>query len=226
MMQTGRNRQHPYTVTLARRRRLTENTFELHFSRPPAFEFKPGQKITLAKASIQRDYTLIGTNEDRALSICVRHVSKGQLTPILNRAAVGDRFQITAPFGFFLYQTTGRRAVFVATGTGIAPFVAFVRNGVRDFLLLHGVRSAEQLYYREILSASAQNYLPCISGTTPSCAQSLPACAGRVTDYLENGLAHGVYDFYLCGRGDMIRDATRIIDTQFPDSRIFAETFF
>ena len=225
-MQTTTDRQQAYTVALVRRRRLAEKTFELHFQRPPGFDFTPGQKITLTKASLQRDYTLISAPGDRTLSVCVRRVSRGQFTSILDRAAVGDHFQITAPFGFFSYQSAGRRAVLIATGTGIAPFLAYVRSGVRGFHLLHGVRSAAHLYYRNLLSESAAAYVPCISGPPVSGGQSYSAHRGRVTDYLENNFARGIYDFYLCGRGDMVRDATRIIDQQFSDSRVFTETFY
>jgi hypothetical protein len=39
-------------------------------------------------------------------------------------------------------------------------------------------------------------------------------------------LAPGRYDFYLCGRQDMIRDAIHIVDDRFGDSRIFTEAFY
>jgi len=225
-MGTGRNRQQCYRVSLDHRRSLTSGTFELHFARPAGFEFRPGQKITLFGDTAVRDYTLVGAPEDRTLSICVRHVPGGRLSPALARAEAGDRFQISAPFGFFLYQSTGRRAVFAATGTGIAPFVAFVRSGVRGFCLLHGVRTQRQLYYRDILSQSAEQYSPCIPGSGAHDGRPPDAYSGRVTGFLENCLSRGTYDFYLCGRREMVRDATRIIDRRFPDSRVFTETFF
>jgi benzoate/toluate 1,2-dioxygenase reductase subunit len=225
-MHTAHNRELPYSVALTRRRRLTSETFELHFTRPPGFAFKPGQKITLIKENIRRDYSLISSPQARELTICVRHVSSGQLTPILDQAEVGDRFQITPPFGFFLYNSTDQRCVFVATGTGIAPFVAFARSGVRGFCLLHGVRAIEQLYYRDVLRQLVESYLPCISDVVKTSDSDFPAFSGRVTDYLEKTLPPGRYDFYLCGRSDMIRDATRIIDRRFSDSRVFTETFY
>jgi ferredoxin-NADP reductase len=48
----------------------------------------------------------------------------------------------------------------------------------------------------------------------------------RVTDFLEQKLSPGSYDFYLCGRGEMVRDATHIIDRRFPGARVFSELFF
>ena len=65
---------------------------------------------------------------------------------------------MSGPRGHFLYQSRERRAVCVATGTGIAPFVAMLRAGLgRDALLLHGVREATELYYAELIAAAARN---------------------------------------------------------------------
>jgi ferredoxin-NADP reductase len=47
-----------------------------------------------------------------------------------------------------------------------------------------------------------------------------------VTHYLQNKLPAGQYDFYLCGRGEMVRDAVAVIDRRFEAGRVFAETFF
>jgi len=50
--------------------------------------------------------------------------------------------------------------------------------------------------------------------------------AGRVTDYLETELPPLPYDFYLCGRSDMIRDATLLVDERFSDSYVYTEIFY
>ena len=39
-------------------------------------------------------------------------------------------------------------------------------------------------------------------------------------------LTVGAYDFCLCGRTEMIRDITRIVDDRVSDSRLFSEAFF
>lgn len=223
---TVRDGHHFQSVTLIQKRSLAPGTLELHFSRPAGFEFKPGQKITLMHKDLRRDYSLVNTPRESHLSICVRLVPGGKLTPILDRAECGDNFLASPPFGFFIFQSANRQAVFVATGTGVAPFAAYVRSGVRGFCLLHGVSSARHLYYADELRTSAAVYTPCITGTRSSASGAGGAHVGRVTDYLEHRLPPEAYDFYLCGRGDMIRDATRIIDRKFSDSRVFSEIFY
>jgi benzoate/toluate 1,2-dioxygenase reductase subunit len=115
----------------------------------------------------------------------------------------------------------------VATGTGIAPFAAMARAGVRGFLLLHGVREPEELYYEALFRGAAARVVPCLtghgSGGPPRHEQAFP---GRVTAYIEAHLPRRPYDFYLCGREEMIRDVTFLVDEGFPGSRVYSEIFF
>ncbi|RJQ65633.1 MAG: hypothetical protein C4519_27505 [Desulfobacteraceae bacterium] len=214
-----------YTTHITGRRWLSSDTFELRFSRPHGFTFLPGQKIGFAGQAPDREYTLLGPSKDSELSICVRLVSQGLFSPRLAGATIGATFQITAATGFFTFKPSPRRAVLIATGTGIAPFVAFARAGVRDFDLLHGVRSDGELYYRSELAPAARRYIPCISG--PFKPERVPeAFAGRVDACLDNRFEPGAYDFYLCGRADMIRDVMRLVDQRFEGSFVFSEAFF
>jgi ferredoxin-NADP reductase len=200
---------------------LNENVFEVGFERPEGFSFIPGQKIQLKIQGIERDYTLINHPDDQELSICVRHVSHGRFTPLLAQVSVGEVVDLSGPTGFFTYQTMNRDAVFVATGTGIAPFLAYIRAGAHDFYFLHGVRDETALLYREEVEQAAKKYIPCLSVSGSDQKQK-----GRVTEYLEKCLQEAKYDFYLCGNSGMLRDAMRIIDRGYSDSRVFMATFF
>ena len=92
-------------------------------------------------------------------------------------------------------------------------------------LLLHGVGTPDRLIYRDILQSALGDYVPCISRPSEKMDRPDNAFPGRVTHYLEQQLKPGTYDFYLCGRGAMIRDVTALIDEQFGDSRLFIETY-
>jgi ferredoxin-NADP reductase len=217
-----------YSVRLIGKHQLSRDTVELRFQRPAGCEVTAGQKIRFFYNRITRDYTLVSGPDQEELAICVRRVNHGRFSPYLTEAAVGTVFQISAPFGYFTYQPTSRPSVLIATGTGIAPFVAFVRSGVSGFHLLQGARFREDLYYRSELEAAAGSYVACLSGETDQ-SPAEPGDGffpGHVTTYLEDHLAAGNYDFYLCGRGDMLEKATHIIDRRFPEPIVFTEQFY
>jgi NAD(P)H-flavin reductase len=91
--------------------------------------------------------------------------------------------------------------------------------------MLHGVRHADDLYYRALLESSAAQFVPCLTGPAPSALPS-DTYKGRVTAYLRTRLITGEYDFYLAGRREMIADAMAIVDDRFPTSRVYTEIFF
>jgi ferredoxin-NADP reductase len=208
---------------LVARRRLTAETFELNIERPPDFDFRPGQRIALACRGAYRDYTLVSTPDAAELVVLVRLIPGGRTTPLLDRIPIGTALDFNGPQGRFVFRPGRRPAVMVATGTGIAPFAAMIRAGVRPARLLHGVRTPDELYYRRELLAAAERYIPCLSGDA-----ALPpgACRGYVTRVLADGLDLPGCDFYLAGRMAMIHDALAIIDDHYPTSRVYSEAFF
>lgn len=215
-----------YSAKMLKRGRLSKKAFEVELARPPRFEFFPGQRIRIVDQELERDYSLISIPGDSTLAFCVRHVQTGGMASRLAGVETGTKIRFTGPHGYFSFRPSRRPAVLVATGTGIAPFVSIARSGVSGFTLLHGVRSAGELYYAHVFRRAAKNYVPCLTGSESAPETALPAFRGRVTRYLEEYLAPGVYDFYLCGRSEMIRDVTILVDERFAGSRIYSEAFF
>ena len=215
-----------FMLSVKKRRWLSATTFELTFARPTDLDYLPGQRIRLSYRSIERDYSLLSSPADPEITICVQRVTGGGLSPLLADLAPGQTVSARGPFGYFLWHPAARPAVCVATGTGIAPFVAFVRSGARPHLLLHGARSFAELHYRETLATAAGTYMPCLSGPERADDEKTEIFKGYVTAYLSRHLPSGSYDFYLCGRGDMIREATLLADRRFPGSHVFTEIFY
>lgn len=212
-----------YRTIIRHRRWLTDHTFEMELARPDGFDFIPGQRIHLKFGEIGRDYSLVSSHRDPYLRLCIRHIHRGELTPKLLEIPIGESLQFFGPNGYFLFRASGKHPVFVATGTGIAPFVSMGLAGCRGFTLLHGIRNPEERYYADVFQTAAEMYRPCITGSDPGGSKSF---SGRVTEYVAEALPVGEYDFYLCGRTEMIRDMTHIVDRRFPESRIFIELFF
>ena len=212
-----------YASELIERRWLSNKSFELTLKKPNAFEFISGQWIRLIHDAIERDYTLVSAPTDPNLALCIRNIDAGRLSPGLNHAPVGTPFTFSGPHGYFTFKPSNRPAGFVATGTGVAPFVSMARSGVKGFTLLHGVRSAAENYYASVLKSAARQYILCLSETHQSTDNFFQ---GRVTDFLYQNLAPGLYDFYLCGRREMIRDVINCVDEKFPESLVFTEIFY
>ena len=213
-----------HTSRILHRRWLTKDTFTLTLERPPAFHFQAGQRIRLLTAGKNRDYSLIPGDSHDQLILLIRSLANGVVSPHLSRCPLGTALDFTGPSGHFIDRPSSRPAIWIATGTGIAPFVAMCRTGIQGFVLLHGVRHDDELYFRDLMEPAALSYVPCLSGG-PS---SLPSHGfpGRVTDYLRNQFPQGEYDFYLAGRREMIAEIMDIVDHRFPSSRLYSEIFF
>jgi ferredoxin-NADP reductase len=215
-----------HSCELLHRRWLSKKAFEIELSRPPGFEFSAGQTIRMTYQGHERHYSLISAVDDQTLAICVRYIPGGMFTPVLAESEPGARFRFTGPHGYFVFRPSPRPAVFAATGTGIAPFVAMARSGLRGFTLLHGVRTSNELYYQHVFDGIADRYLVCLSGEAAPESPAQGAFAGKLTRFIKNHLARRAYDFYLCGRQEMVRDVTLLADERFAGSHIFTEVFF
>lgn len=214
------------TVELLQRRWLSKNAFEIELTRPPALVFKPGQTICFVHESMQRYYSLLSTPDDPTLVLCIYYVPQGNFSPVLVDAEIGTHFRVTGPHGYFTFNSSGRAPVFVATGTGIAPFVSMGRSGVTDFIMLHEVEFAEDLYYQELFRKIASNYVPCLL-KPPAADPSPPGTFhSNAAAFLRKNLAPASYDFYLCGEREMIRGVTLLVDERFPGSRVYTEVFY
>lgn len=215
-----------YKTRLLSRRWITEQAFELSFTRPNLFEFASGQRVRFVQNELERDYSPVSSPKEETIDFLVKSVKGGLFSSVLALAREGDSFRFTGPHGYFRFCPSERLPVFVATGTGIAPFVSMARAGVTDFALLHGVRRSLDLYYESLFRKTAALYVPCLSALKDPREGVPGAFAGRVTGYLEERLTPGAYDFYLCGRGEMIRDVILLVDQKFPDSLVYTETFY
>ena len=212
-----------YPSKLIERRWISKKAFEIRIEKPPLFTYKPGQRICLSYNTVERDYSMVSHPGNEDLLLCIRKVEGGRLSPQLSSASLNTRLSFSGPHGYFTFQPSNRPAVFMATGTGIAPFCSMVGSGVTDITLLHGVTLVEDLYYADFLRSAVKIYVPCLSKPDGSSKEYF---YGRVTDYLQTHLAPGQYDFYLCGRSEMIRGATLLIDERFPGSFIYTEQYY
>jgi NAD(P)H-flavin reductase len=139
--------------------------------------------------------------------------------------------EVQEPLGYFTLRHPERPAVFVATGTGIAPFRSILLSalpGAAPVTLLFGARHPHGLLYRQELEALAQRhphfrFLPTV--TRPG--EAWQGRVGRVQAHLDAALAdHAEPDVYICGLKEMV-DETRALLKQkgFDRKRIIYEKY-
>lgn len=188
------------------------------------FAFEPGQYATLglvgpAGKLVQRPMSISSASDDLSeYEFFIRLVDIGAFTPLLWERRVGDPINIKGPKGRFLLRDDGRTCLFIASGTGLAPFMSMLetlrgRGQAREVVLLHGVSYDHDLAWREQLAGlEAGGEFPLRYIGTVSRPQHCPGWTGRtgrveaitasVMDEL--GLDAANSTVYLCGNPDMI----------------------
>ncbi|MDP3462501.1 MAG: FAD-binding oxidoreductase [Bacteroidales bacterium] len=205
-------------------RHLTPSAFVLRMSRR-GLKFKSGQHILLGKAGSihNREYSIYSGENDDFFEILIKEVDEGLVSKQLKAVKPGDKLQIEGPLGFFTLNENDihtSKFLFVATGTGVAPFHSFVKSYPQlDYLLLHGVRIAAEAY--EKADYQANRHVLCTSGDTSG------KFNGRVTDYLKNNPVDVNTHCYLCGNFNMIKEVFDILEQQgVPAGQVHAEVYF
>jgi len=170
------------TALLESRIELSDGLAIFRFYLERDFCFAPGQYATLwlthRGKTLARPYSIASSpSESRVLEFYINLVKDGKMTPSLwqgdvieglNSRDPGTKAVFTGPKGrFVLDDGDTRDLVFVASGTGLAPFISMIRKLNEDYLasprnfrarriyLIHGVSYPNHLGYREELEELA-----------------------------------------------------------------------
>lgn len=189
-----------------------------------SFDFVPGQVVALSilPQGPQRLYSLATGCQEPEAGVLFNLAPGGWLTPQLAGVSPGHRIYCSEPFGSFLGRPGP--AVWVANGTGVAPFLSMVRSGlVEHKRLVHGARTRGTFYGQEVLApALGEAYHRCAS------ADSGPGLLpGRLTSFLDGRTWEVDRPFYLCGSAGMIVEARDILIRRgVPFKHILSEVYF
>jgi NAD(P)H-flavin reductase len=200
----------------------SKNTFCLRVERPKAI-IKSGQcfNVGMPGIDINREYSMYSGADDDYLEFLIREVDNGLVSSRLRKLQVGDVVEIDGPYGEFCIPNDGEKLnfVFVASGTGIAPFHSFIKTYPNiNYMLIHGIRHPDEAY--DVQDYRVGSYIPCISNNNNG--KSL-----RVTDYLRQNRISKDSMVYLCGNRNMIIDSVQILlDQGIGGDQIVSEVFF
>lgn len=194
--------------------------------------FTPGQFVNLCLElggkPVRRSYS-IASAPGLPLEFYLKEVVAGELTPALTRLEPGASVLVERkPQGFFTlaYVPPCRDLWFIATGTGLGPFISMLRAGecwqrFERVCVVHGAREASHLSYADELAALSKAH-PGRLTYTSLVSQGEPhgALRGRVTTAFADGTLEeraGVAldpdrsHLMLCGNPDMILEVTAVL---------------
>src|SRR5258708_808072 len=176
------------TARLTRSVALSEPTKHLEFEMQalPRFGFVPGQWLSLKTnkpdgEEITRAYSIASPPAaDSRFALCLNRVQDGFMSNFLCDMKEGEEIACQGPFGDFILRPPMRDTIFIATGTGIAPFRSMLhwlladpaRHQGKQLWLVFGNRTENDIYYHEeFLRLAGQHenfhYLPTLSRCAP-----------------------------------------------------------
>jgi ferredoxin--NADP+ reductase/benzoate/toluate 1,2-dioxygenase reductase subunit len=205
-------------------RELTEATYVLLFNKN-GMEFKPGQHLLLGIANSEeaREYSIYSGAKEEFLEILVREVEDGKVSKQLRKLPPGSKLNVNGPYGFFMYNTlppSFKNLVFIASGTGIAPFHSFAKTFPdANYHIIHGIRTIEEAYDRSDYGSGC--YTACTSRDESG---HFP---GRLTSYLKDANIPKDAMIYFCGNSSMILESMEILQERgYSQSQMFTEVYF
>ncbi len=208
-------------------RQWTDTLFSLRVE-APKLEFQAGQFVRIALEidgeRVARAFSFANPPEDPVLEFYGVIVPEGPLSPRLARLRAGDALQVASnPAGFLVLREVpdARTLWLLSTGTGIAPFLSILRTDApwqrfREVVLVHAVRHARELTYRETIAqlqkerGAQLRYVTFVSREPApgSLAGRIPAAVrdGRLEAAAGTALSVASSQALLCGNPDMLKD--------------------
>lgn len=156
------------------------------------------------------------------IKFIIRHFENGEVSNKLSKCEPGDTIEIDEVFKFF-YPGTANDYCYIATGTGIAPFLSTLKTlDTKPHTILYGAKTLNDLYEKELLQSLCNNTYFAIS--QPSEPTNSPK---RVTDLLDKLPISDNMIYYICGIEGMITDVTKyLFDKGVPYNNIQQELFY
>lgn len=223
-------------------RHWTDDYFSFTVTRDDGFRFENGQFVMIGLEvdgkPLMRAYSIASANWEEHLEFFSIKVPNGPLTSRLQHIKTGDTLLISRkPTGTLLISDVhpGKVLYLLATGTGLAPFLATIKDPetyerFEHIVLVHGVRYIKDLayadYFRKELPhheylgeqiSKQLHYVPVVS-------REPFALHGRATTLLENGDIPRSLGFaplnvdtdraMICGSPQMLADFRKILDAK------------
>lgn len=194
--------------------RLSSEIYQLNLqtSDGSCFQFLPGQyvNIEVPGTSQTRSYSYSSQPDTSEGEFLIKLVPGGLMSSYLkDLAREGAELNIVTPLGSFYLRDVQRDLIFIAGGTGIAPFMAMLEklkaeNSTTPIHLFYGATTGENVVELERLKAFSE-IMPLKIFTCTSDEQVEGHDKGFVTQWINKELlGDKAYDIYICGPNAMV----------------------
>lgn len=204
-----------YQGKISKVEKISESTIGLSvdLAQPESLTFLPGQYVNIGipGGTETRSYSFSSAPGATQTSFVIRNVPNGKMSRYLTHDAnVGDMISFNGPYGSFYLREIARPTIFLAGGTGIAPFLSMleslcVKGAKQPIRLVYGVTNDIDLVELSVLEGYKQmlpdfDYKTCVSSE-----ESAHPRKGYVTQHIDQvWLNDGDVDIYLCGPVAMV----------------------
>lgn len=206
-------------IKLLKKEYLTDTTIRFEYKVPADFAFVPGQFVNIVvkqNPPLRRSYSILGI-KDSVMELLINIIPGGPGSIYFRDTNIGDDASMLGPLGIFKYKDTPLEKIFIATGTGIVPFIPMIKdirakNSEIKIQLYFGTRFLKEDYAKEyikdFLNDPHFSYHACISNA----AESDVCEKGRVTEIVPQHITDfSNKEFYICGVNVMIADIEKLL---------------
>jgi ferredoxin/flavodoxin---NADP+ reductase len=241
------------TARIVDRKEVSEALWTIRLATDFELTFHPGQYVTLGMEQsgriVERPYSICSSPEEPEIELFIERVPGGELTTALHDLDIGAEIAVRRRCkGLFLRgstEVTGHK-MFIATVTGIAPFVSFIRTVLNResqlpttredrVVVVHGGSAGDELAYSDELQTLSRSldwltYVPTVS--RPWAEADWEGEVGRVDDVLrkygdELNIRPGGSSVFLCGHPEMITNCRGIARRGgFDEGAIYEEQYW
>ncbi len=194
--------------------------------------FVPGQYALLSTLDhhIKKPFTIYSSPTQNELEFCIKNV--GALTGKMHKLEVGEEMIVSGPYGKFTFdEKVNEDVVFVASGTGIAPFISSIRyamhkNLKNNIILFYTSKTVDEIIAREELEALHEKKIHVVFTVTRDSPADWKFETGRIDlEMIKRHVSHPKKRvWFICGNPKMIegiKDLLRQFDV--PEENIRTE---
>jgi len=228
MSMENNNHSQQYTGIVIHKEQLSPKvfSFDISLKDPPAFQFIPGQFVSVDVGNNKRRSYSIASSSYRVdgIKLIVDIAPGGSGSQYFSQLEVNQELSLKGPMGKFHLASETGNIVFLAAGTGIAPFRSMIDyliekqisendHEVRSIYLYISFRFQEDIFWKEyfeLLECSTQNFHFLLTLSQPTVSWN--GCQGYVQACMDRQLLKDTNShFYICGGNSMVEGVRKFL---------------